>query len=285
MANDVPSGLTQSVSRALRILRCFSDATPQLRVSDISEHLDLTPSLVSRVLSTMEHEGFVERDVETGFYRIGPELITLAGVSLNHNRLRVEAVEEMHQLSNRLRLGVNLSVLYQDAIFYLAHIDGPDAPRAYTLIGRHNPLHATGMGKVLLAFLPEEERATELARLDYHQFTRHTITDRSELERELGEVSRNGWAAELEELALGRGCVAGPIRDRTGEVVAALSISGPLSALRWEERRAELVRAAIETTDLISRRLGYITAPRTPGGGWRSPQGTVAKVGNGRERD
>lgn len=272
MSSDIPSGLTQSVVRALRILTCFSDETPQLRVSDVSTRLDLTPSLVSRLLSTLEHEGFVERDPDTGFYRLGRTVTTLAGISLNHNRLRVESLDEMHRVSRRLGLGVNLSVLGEQAIFYLGHVDSPDTPRGYTLIGRHNPLHATGMGKILLAFLPGAEREALLADIEYTAFTKHTITNPDVLRDELTEVRSRGWSTELEELALGRACVAGPIRDRTGSVVAALSLSGPLSTFRWAERKDELIATLVETTDLISMRLGYVTAPQAGAGGWRAPR-------------
>ena len=276
MSSETPSGITQSVVRALRILECFSDENPQLRVSDITEQLGLTASLVSRLLATLEHEGFVARDEDTGFYTLGRSVLTLAGVALNHNRLRIEALETMQKTSNALQLGVNLSVLQDDAIFYLAHIDAPGTPRPYTLIGRHNPLHATGMGKVLSAFLPDKDRESLLARIPYHPYTTHTITNQRDLEAELQTVRTRGWALEMEELALGRACVAGPVRNRTGKVVAAISISGPLSTFRWDERKDELTRAMIEITDSISMRLGYITAPRKAGGEWRTPEGTPA---------
>jgi DNA-binding IclR family transcriptional regulator len=167
---------------------------------------------------------------------------------------------------------VNLSVLDSDSIFYLAHVDAPEVPRHYTLIGRHNPLHATGMGKVLLAHLPDEGLADCIRRLPLHAYTPHTITDAAELEEHLQAVRSQGWALEMEELALGRACVAGPIRDQTGMVVAALSISGPLSMLRWNERRDTLISTLIELADRISIRLGYVTAPRYPRGNWRPPQ-------------
>jgi DNA-binding IclR family transcriptional regulator len=253
----------------LRILKCFTDETPVLRVGDVSAKLDLTPSLVSRLLATLEHEGMVERDEETGFYRLGRAIVTLAGVSLNTNRLRVEALTEMQAVANRLGLGVNMAVLDGDAIFYLAHVDGPHAPRPYTLIGRHNPLHATGMGKLLLAFLPDAERTAYLEGLPLPAYTSHSITDRQRLREELDTIRARGWAVELEELALGRGCVAGPIRDKHGRVVAAISISGPISTLDWEARRAELISAIIEVADRISMRMGYLTAPRPRNGGWR----------------
>jgi len=274
------AGRTQSVTRALRILKCFSDETPVLRVGDVSTKLGLTPSLVSRLLATLEHEGMVERDLETGFYRLGRAIFTLASVSLNTNRLRVEALTEMQEVENRLGLGVNMAVLDGDTIFYLAHVDGPKAPRPYTLIGRRNPLHATGMGKLLLAFLPDAERTAYVEQLPLPAYTNRTITDRQRLREELDTIRGQGWAVELEELALGRGCVAGPIRDKNGRVVAAISISGPISTLDWEVRRADLISVIIEVADRISMRMGYLTAPRHTGGGWR-PTSVTDKVRSG----
>jgi DNA-binding IclR family transcriptional regulator len=272
MDNGKQRGLTQSVSRALSILNCFTDETPELRVTDISSRMGLTSSLVSRLLQTLEADRLVEQDTETGFYHLGPAIITLAGVTLNHNRLRIEALNEMQAVANALELGVNLAILDQDTIFYLAHIDGPRAPRSYTLIGRRNPLHATGMGKVLLANQPEELRDECIDRLVLHAYTAHTITSRDTLVAELEQVVIQGWGREMEELALGRACIASPIRDKSGTVIAALSISGPLSALKWDERQNELINMAIEAADRISIRLGYVTAPWLSKGEWRPPQ-------------
>lgn len=258
---ETPTGLTQSVLRALRILQCFTDESPELRMTDISQALDLTPSLVSRLLNTLEYEGFVVQDPATGHYRLGGSILTLASVMLNHDQIRMEALTEMQTVSGVVKLGVNLAVLDNDSIFYLAHVDRPEVPRPYTLIGRRNPLHATGMGKVLLTHLPPDDRDTLVDDLYLNAYTEHTLADTDALRAALTEIERQGWGTELEELALGRACIAGPIRDRSGGVVAALSFSGPLSRFRWEDRRDELIRTIIETCDRISIRLGYITAP------------------------
>lgn len=254
-------GLTQSVMRALSILSCFNDQTPELRMTDISQRLDLTTSLVSRLLATLEHDGFVEQDPSTGMYRLGRAVLTLAGVALNHNQLRMEALTEMQSASLEVDLGVNLSVLDGDAMFYLAHIETPETPRPYTLIGRRNPLHATGMGKVLLAYLPEDTQKKMIANMDLYPYSVHTCTDPDALFKELKLIRERGWGLEMEELALGRACVAGPIRDSSGTVVGALSFSGPLSQIQWEKRKEELTGKIIEVCDRISMRLGYISAP------------------------
>lgn len=229
---------------------------------DISQQLNLTPSLVSRLLATLEYDGYVEQEPTTGFYRLGRMILTLAGVALNHNQLRKVALEDMQAASNQIGLGVNLAVLEADAMFYLAHVETAENPRPYTLIGRHNPLHATGMGKVLLAFLPEAEFTTLIKNLPLTDYTVNTCASVEALTEELQQVRKQGWALELEELALGRACVAGPLRGPMGDVTAALSFSGPLSQFSWRTRQEELTSKIIELCDRISMRLGYITAPK-----------------------
>ncbi|HYG57515.1 MAG TPA: IclR family transcriptional regulator [Symbiobacteriaceae bacterium] len=258
MKKEGGAALTQSVTRALAILSCFSDQQPELRVSDFARILGLTQSNVSRLLSTMESLGYVERDENTGLFRPGLHLVTLAGIALNQVEIRKQALVELQTLESRLGLGANLAILKDDHIFYLAHLDGPRAPRMYTLLGRRNPLHATGMGKVLLAFLPEHEVDAILARTGLPAYTANTITSDDRLKAQLETIRIRGYGTEREELALGRACVAAPIRSRTGAVVAAISVSGPLTEINLDEREETLARVVIEAADHISVRLGYV---------------------------
>ncbi len=268
---DRSTTLTQSVSRALAVLSCFTDSSPQLRVGDIAAQIDLPQSTVSRLLKTMEQIGFVERDDVTGLYRPGLELVTLAGIVLNQIPLRAEAMLELSTVATDTGLATNLAILRNDRLFYLATVEGPKAPKQFTMIGKSGPLHCTGMGKVLLAHLAADERETVLSRLPFEQFTSHTATSVDDLRPMLDRVQRDGYAIEREELALGRACLASPIRDARGKVVAATSISGPLSALDLNHREAELASRVIEMADSISRRLGYIATPRAGVSGSGSP--------------
>lgn len=254
------SALTQSVTRALAILSCFNDQQPELRVSDFARMLGLTASNVSRLLSTMESLGYVEKDENTGLYRLGMEIITLAGVALNHMDIRKHSLAELQDLSSHLGLGVNLAILRDNQVFYLAHVDGPRAPRMYTLLGRTNVLHATALGKTLLAHQTADQVENILSEIDLTAYTANTITDTSNLRRELEKVRKRGYAVEDQELALGRACIAAPVRDRTSAVVAALSISGPLTEINLDERLEHLARLAIEAADRISVRLGYVAS-------------------------
>lgn len=262
MANAGNSlGLTQSVERALGLLTCFDDAHPRLRVSDLARELDLSQSTVSRLLATMESLGFVERDPQTGLYGLGLELVTLAGVALNQLEVRRQAVAELAAVAADLGLAANLAILRNDELFYLATVEGPKAPKLFTMIGKRAPLHATGMGKALLAHLAPDDRTSILSRISYPAFTRFTAANPDELQPMLELAVARGYATEREELAFGRACVAAVIRDASGSVVAATSISGPLSALDLDRREDQLAARVIEMADTVSHRLGLVTIP------------------------
>lgn len=258
---DSTGALTQTVERALSVLTCFTDAQPRLRVSDLARQLDLSQSTVSRLLTTMESLGFVERDPRTGLYGLGLELVTLAGVALNQIEVRRQAMAELAAVAAELGLAANLAILRGDELFYLATVEGPKAPKLHTMIGKRNLLHCTGMGKALLAALPEVECEAILGRIAYPRFTPSTVGSADELRPMLARAQERGYAVEREELAFGRACVAAAIRDATGAVVAATSISGPLRTLDLDRDEARLAARVIEMADHISHQLGFITIP------------------------
>lgn len=260
---DVPSGAIQSVDRALGILGCFTDARPRLRVSDLAQQVELPQSTVSRLLKTLEAAGFVERDPETGLYQLGLELVTLAGIVLNQSPLRAEAMVELTTVATELGLAANLAILRQNGLFYVATVEGPRAPKLFTMIGKRGPLHCTGMGKVLLAHRSDDEQRHMLSSIPYPQFTPFTVASADELRPMLTDAVARGYAVEREELAFGRACIAAPILDNTGTVIAATSISGPLSVLDLDRREPELAARVIEMADRISQRLSYVSVPRT----------------------
>lgn len=254
-----PAGGTQSVERALGLLEAFTHDRPELRASELARSSGLGQSTVSRLLATLEAAGYVARDERSGLYRLGHRVVTMAGIALNQSAVHREARTITQVLASDLGLGANVAVRRDDQMLYLLHFEGRRVQRNYTMIGRTGPLHATGIGKALLSELaPDAVEALIGTALRRH--TPSTRTDLRTLQRELRTVRERGYATEVEELALGRACVAAPIRDRGGRIVAALSISGPLSALSLETREAELAGHAIENADQISVGLGYVAS-------------------------
>ena len=256
-------GTNHSVEKATAVLAAFSGGRP-LRVADVAREAGLGQSTASRMLATLETAEFVERD-DYGLYHLGPALITLASTAINAHPVHQVARQPAQQLAASLGLGANVAVRRGDSLFYLCNFEGRLAPKSFMLMGQRNPLHATGLGKSLLSGLSPRERRELLPVL--HRYTDRTITDHEALDEAVARAQTVGYTTEVEELALGRACVAAPILDRSGEVVAALSVSGPLSALDLGSREQAIADAMIETADAISSGLGYLGPQAVPQGG------------------
>lgn len=256
----VEQSTNQSVERAVEVLNAFVVGKPEMRVADIVRITGLGQSTVSRLLATLESLGLVARDPTSSLFRLGLQNLTYASVALNEHPVHRAGRQVAQNLACGLGLGVNIAVRDADTLFYLCNFDGKAAPRSYTLAGHRNPLHATGIGKCLLLALDDEQRrellGTELAR-----YTTRTITSHDELDAELTRTADRGYALEIEELARGRACIATPIRDAQSHIVAAVSISGPLSAVDPAGREDELAGLVIETADSIATGLGYVVTP------------------------
>lgn len=248
---------TQSVERALSLLAYFTDEHPERRIAELVELTGLGQSTVSRLVSALEALGYLARDERSGLHRLGPRLISLAGVALNQSPVHRAARQVAQNLAHETGLGTNVAERHGGRLFYLCHFEGPRAPRSFTLTGRLAPLHATALGKALLCGTGDDE-VRALVGEEYPGFTGRTLTRLDELLAALAEVRERGYATEVEELALGRACLAAPVRDRSGAVVAALSVSGSLSALDLPQRERELAGRAIEFADQVSTGLGYL---------------------------
>ncbi|SDK21774.1 IclR family transcriptional regulator [Streptomyces indicus] len=259
-ASPAVSG-TQSVERALSLLSFFTDEQPERRIAELVELTGLGQSTVSRLVATLESLGYLVRDERSGLHRIGPKVVSLAGIALNQSPVHRAARQPAQNLAHELGLGANVAERHDDQMFYLCHFEGPLAPRAFTLTGRLAPLHSTAMGKALLCGLTDDQVRKTLGRA-YPAYTPHTITALDPLLEALQEVRTRGYATEIEELAFGRACLAAPIRDRSGDVVAALSVSGSLSAMDLPNRQDSLAAKVVEQADQISTSLGFMAHAR-----------------------
>ena len=210
------TGLTLSLCKAFDILSCFTPETPALRVTDITKRVDMTQSNVSRLVATMTAYGYLEKDEDSGYYQLGKQIITLSSIALNHSELRKQALPELFLLEQQFGVGANLAVLYDDSMYYLAHVDSRTSPRMYTMVGYSNPLHCTAIGKVLLAAMTNDEIMDIIGRKGMKAYTYNTITSPEVLMEQIDRCRRLGYSTEYGEHALGSACVAAPIRDRTG---------------------------------------------------------------------
>lgn len=251
-----PTAKSQTVERAGLILACFSEAEPHLTLTDLAAKLQLNPSTAYRYIASLQQAGLLERDTRQGGYRLGLRVIELAGIALNQIEVRKHALDELDRLRDETGLMSNLGVLIEGDVLHLAQSPTRDVPRMYTVIGRRAVAHCTALGKVLLAYRPWEEVRQIVRQYGWRPYTPHSIQSFDRLKAELSETRAQGYAFDRNERRVGAACVAVPVRDRSGRVVAALSVSGLADKMSDEVLRRLLPRV-LEAANQISFRLGH----------------------------
>jgi DNA-binding IclR family transcriptional regulator len=257
----------QSVDRAVVILELLA-RRPELGVTEIAGELGVHKSTAFRLVATLEQHRLVEQLGERGKYRLGFGIVRLAGAAAARLDLAREAQPVCRRLAAEFNETVNLAVRDGDAAVNVSQEQGLATVSIQNWIGQRTPLHATSSGKVLLAWMAEDELVLLLGGgLKPH--TTRTIADSGQLRAELGRVRERGWAATAEELEIGLNAVAAPVRGADGTVVAALSVSGPSYRL-GPDIFDEVASALCAGADEISREIGYIPAPQRVGAGARA---------------
>ena len=252
----VPRGQTiQAVKRAAAVLRAFDNGSPELGVSELSRRVHLHKSTVSRLLTTLEREGFVERIAPSDKYRLGFEFARLAGQVSHFGDVRAAAQPFLAELAENSRETVHLAVRDGDAVMNVEQISGSHLVRDTNWVGRRTPLHCVANGKVLLAFDSPSEIARILSK-PLNRFTNRTITSKIALRAEVAQIRRRGYATARGEIEEGLNAVAAPVFNQTGKVVATVSISGPSYRLNSDQLR-KFGAMTIATAQKISARLGY----------------------------
>ncbi|MEU9481038.1 IclR family transcriptional regulator [Streptomyces sp. NPDC048191] len=264
MSNHTADGKTegpavngvQSVDRAVSVLEILA-RRGEAGVSEVAAEIDVHKSTAFRLLGALEARGLVEQAGERGKYRLGFGIVRLAGAVTGRLDLTQQGRQVCERLIDEVGETVNIAVLQEHYAVNLYQVRGPGAVGTHNWVGQLTPVYATSSGKILLAHLPAPERARVLAACGLKKLTPHTLTTKAKLDKDLAEARERGYAVTLEELEIGLHAVAAPIRSRDGEVVAAISASGP--AYRFtEERIHELAPALVKGAEEISRRMGYL---------------------------
>jgi IclR family KDG regulon transcriptional repressor len=250
------NGKSQTVERAGLILACFSAETPHLTLADLAAQLDLNQSTVYRYVASLEAAGLLERDPRRGGYRIGLRVIELSNIALNQLEVRKHALDEMDRIRDELDVLVSLGVLFEGDVLHIAHSVPSAWPRWYTTVGRRAVAHCTSLGKVLLAARPWPEVVALIERHGWRPYTPNSIRDFPRLETELATIRERGYAVDLEERNRGTVCLGAPIRDFTGAVTAALSVSGKIDRVT-PEFQERILPHILEAADRISFGLGF----------------------------
>ncbi|WP_369142038.1 IclR family transcriptional regulator [Streptomyces sp. R44] len=250
--------LVPAVTRALDILELFLDGDGTLSTPEIVRRLQLPRTTVHELVTTLAARSYlVPVPEQPGRYRLGVRPYQLGSRYAEQLDLAAEGGQVARNVAETCDETVHVAILEGTDVIYIAKVDSTHAVRMVSAAGRRLPAHCTSVGKMLLASLPEEELAARIPDgAELVAMTPNSVTDPAALRAALAEVRRRGVALESRESNPDVSCVAAPVRDRSGRVVAALSISVPM--IRWSEvRRAELEELAVKGATELSERLGY----------------------------
>ncbi|WP_306839325.1 IclR family transcriptional regulator [Catenuloplanes nepalensis] len=246
-------GSVQSIERAAAMLRLLAHSRGRLGIVEIARSLDLAKGTAHGIIRTLQRVGFVEQD-EAGKYRLGAALLHLGTSYLDVNELRSRSINWADPLAARSGEAVRIGTVLEGQVLVVHHVFRPDDSLQTLDVGSLLPLHATALGKVLLA----SDSAAFASLRTMEAFTRRTLVARRDLARELRTVRETGWASDVGELTPGEASIAAPIRGYGGLVVGAIGISGAIerlcsAAMRPHPRLVGYVRDAARA---VSRDLG-----------------------------
>lgn len=242
----------QVIERMMKLLGVLADYHDPVSLKQLALATGLHPSTAHRILAAMAVSGFVER-ADPGTYRLGIRLLELGNVVKSRISIRGAAMPQMQALHEKIGESVNLGMRQGDEIVYVERTSsGRSSVRVVHLVGARAPLHVTAVGKLYLAEDSKESLKDYARRTGLPGVTPTSITSLAALEKEIDRVRRHGIAYDNEEIEQGLRCVAAPVRDDTGDMVAGLSVSAP--AERYNPEWAALIQ---QTADAISAAIGH----------------------------
>ncbi|MEW5911040.1 MAG: IclR family transcriptional regulator [Thermodesulfobacteriota bacterium] len=247
------------LEKAFRVLELFDDKAKELTTTEIQGQVGLNKTSTFRIIKNLEEFGYLEKDPETLKYRLGIKVYYLGSLVQPYVSLRKVARPLLQELNRRTQETVHLAVLNRGQSLYLEKLDGQKTIRVMTSIGAKLPAHCSGVGKVLLAGLPQEEVQAIIAARGLQRFTVNTITGAPDLQEELERVRRQGYATDNEEIELGLKCAAAPVFIN-GRTLAAVSVSVPKD--RFDQQPESFVGMVKDTAQEISRTLAEMELAR-----------------------
>ena len=247
--------LVQSVARALEILELFQNKR-EMGISELGEAMGLSKSTIYGLVNTMVTFGYLEQNSETKKYRLGMKLFELGTTVEARMDLRREARPFCGAIAKRYGQTVHLATHWEGEVVYIDKFDQPDFLISYSQVGKRAPMSCTGVGKALLAYLPQSYLEQYVFPKPLPQKTSHSLSTKEALLENLETVRRLGYAVDDEEIELGLRCVAAPIFNHQGQPVAAVSLSGMVNKMT-PEVLASLAADLVSCAAAISAQLGY----------------------------
>lgn len=261
---DIPTGKkpkgtsshVQSVEKALLLIELLAGENRELTLTEISQKSGWPKSTVHGLLSTLRDYHYIDQSELNGSYRLGVRFFEVGNIVARSWDIRQVAMPYMQDLNSRLGEMVQLGTEDKGEVLYLDKVDSNHLIRIVSEIGRRLPMHCSGLGKAMLAYLSWGDVKRITARHGMERMTSHTITTLPELEKELATVRKRGYALDDREIMEGLRCVAAPIFIENGQVKYAISVSGMYNNMTGE-RLDEIAEAVKDAAAGISRNMGY----------------------------
>ena len=224
--SDIDVSAVKTLKKALGLLQFIAASDRPITVAAVALGAGVSRPTAHRLCQTLVTEGFLSQDEVSGRLSIGYGVLPLAASHLDNNRLRLESLPHLNTLAQLTKQRVNLGVLFRKEILYLAGIEKPSLPMIYSRFGKTAPAHCCSMGKAILANLPKED-VNDVFSSKPIQETSNSITDFATFEKELSTIRKQGYAIDHEEHLMRTFCVGFAIFNGHGEIVGAISVSGP----------------------------------------------------------
>lgn len=249
-----------SVRNAARVLKEFGHDSPEIGVTEIARRLGIGKSTAHRLLNTLAEERLLEQNPANGAYRLGLAIYQLGATVTVQAEIHAAAGPVLEHLSSATRETTMVVVLDGAEVVCVDRRESPQSLRLGMKVGSREDAHVTSAGKLLMAFLPDEQRERLLTSRPLRRATQFTLTDPAVLRTQLDEVASRGWADNINESEVGVSGIAAPIRNVHGAVIAAISVLGPSQRMTPQVVR-RLARPTMEAGVAISRRLGHREQP------------------------
>jgi IclR family acetate operon transcriptional repressor len=246
-------GSVQALDRGLALLEIIAQADG-LSLTSIAQRAGVAPSTAHRILTTLKAAGFVQCDETRGCYLIGVKAFKIGSAFLRNRKLVDVGRGVMRELMTAGGETANIGIEIDGNVVFISQLESHHAIRAFHRPGARGPMHASSLGKAILAWLPQSDVTKILHRVGLPKLTDRTIVDPQALLADLALTRERGWAVDDQEKADGMRCAGAPVFNEHGEVIGALSVSGPTVRMTYE-RLGELgplvKRAAAELTDRV----------------------------------
>ncbi len=246
-----PAEFVEALAKGLAILECFDSDHPEMTLSDVARRVGLSPAAARRSLITLKALGYVGQTDKR--FHLRPKVMSLGSAFYFSARVDEVLQPELKALVGKFGDASSVATLEGHDVLYIAHYSEQRARRPTATVGAHYPAHATSLGRVLIAGLPDEDLERYLSEVEPVALTRKTVVDRGELRKIMLEVRNQGYSTSVDQLDYGITAVAVPIRGASGRTIAALNSSGYSGLVTAEELVTNRLEALRETAERLAQ--------------------------------